>query len=364
MAIDSFRALAEMVEGGKSARSFIYDLATQSAAWGATTLLVGEYVREDLSTCPEFGIADGILRLGAEKQELTSIREVEVRKLRGMNYVSGRHFLEITQKGVFVYPRVRAPRYSDDLRSEKAERISTGVPGFDELFCGGIPRDSNTVLHGPSGSGKTVLSLQFLVEGARRGERGMYFTLEETPNQIRELGVSLGWDFAELERKGLLVINYTSPVELSTDRYLQTVREEVRMQKARRAVLDSLTSMKLGVPSERRFKELVYSISKHMRADGVTLFMVLESEQLLGAEELSGGGVSFIADNLARLRYVEVNGGLERAISILKSRGIKHETRLRLLKIGRGGVKAVESGLSRVGGVLTGKAASKPKSKS
>lgn len=364
VAIDSFRALIELIDRGQSTRSFIYDLATQNAAWGATTLLVGEYIGEDFSTCPEFGIADGILRLGAVKQELTSVRELEVLKLRGMDYVSGRHFLEITKRGVFVYPRVRAPRTEEEPRAEQHERISSGVKGFDELFGGGVPRASTTVLHGPSGCGKTVLALQFLVEGARKGEPGIYFTLEETPNQLRALGTGLGWDIPELERKKLLVINYVSPVELSTDRYLQTAREEVRARNAQRAVFDSLTSMKLGVPSERRFKELVYSMSKHMRADGVTLFMVLESEQLLGTVALSGGGISFISDNLAQLRYVEVGGGLERAISILKSRGIKHETHLRLLKIGQGGIQLSSAGSRNRRGVLSGKTAPKRRPKS
>jgi len=199
--------------------------------------------------------------------------------------------------------------------------------------------------------------------GARKGEKGILFTLEETPDQLRTIATSLGWDFSEMERKGLLVISYISPVELSTDRYLQTAREQVVTSKARRAVFDSLTSMQLGVPSERRFKELVYSLSKHMRAADVTLFMTMESPQLLGTEELSGHGISFIADNLVRLRYTEVEGRLERGISILKARGIKHQTQVRLLRIGHGGVTLTDAGLSGRRGVLTGRAPAKARSK-
>lgn len=146
-----------------------------------------------------------------------------------------------------------------------------------------------------------------------------------------------------------------SPVELSTDRYLQNAREQVRVAKSRRAVFDSLTSMQLGVPSERRFRELVYSLSKHMRAAGVTLVMTLESPQLLGTEELSGMGVSFVADNLMRLQYMEANGRLERGISILKARGIKHDTQVRMLKIGDGGVQLAHSSIKGRRGVLTGR---------
>jgi len=204
---------------GHISRSFVYNLVTQTAGWGVTTLLVGEYLPDEFSKYAEFAIADGILRLGAEKQELTSVRQVEVLKLRGMNYISGIHFLEISEKGVFVFPRVRAPKQEDVPRVEKPEIVSTGVDGLDELFGGGIQRIGSTVLQGASGSGKTILSLQFLLAGARKGEKGILFTLEETPDQLRTIATSLGWDLSEMERKGLLVISYISPVELSTDRY-------------------------------------------------------------------------------------------------------------------------------------------------
>src|SRR6185436_13332150 len=97
---------------------------------------------------------------------------------------------------------------------------------------------------------------------------------------------------------------------------------------------DSLTSMALGVSSERRFKELVYAITKHFRAAGVTLSMTMEIADLLGSAQLSGYGISFAADNLIQLKYVEVDGCLERGISVLKARGVRHATDVRRLTIG------------------------------
>ena len=122
---------------------------------------------------------------------------------------------------------------------------------------------------------------------------------------------------------------------------------------ARRAVLDSLTSMALGVPSERRFKELVYAITKHFRAAGVTINMNMEISDLLGAAQLSGHGVSFAADNVIQLKYVEVDGCLERGISVLKSRGTRHATDVRRLTIDAGRID-VEAAFTGLRGVLTG----------
>ena len=115
---------------------------------------------------------------------------------------------------------------------------------------------------------------------------------------------------------------------------------------ARRAVLDSLTSMALGVPSERRFKELVYAITKHFRAAGVTLNMNMEIADLLGSAQLSGHGVSFAADNVIQLKYVEVDGRLERGISVLKARGVRHATDVRRLDLGAGRIE-VDGGVRR-----------------
>jgi circadian clock protein KaiC len=355
VAIDSFRALTEAFHGSGAGRSFVYDLAVQMATWGATALLVGEYTRDEFRAFPEFAIADGIIRLGSETQELTSVREIEVMKMRGAGYASGRHFFDIGRRGVTFYPRVSTPTAASTLAHPAAgERSATGVAGLDDLLAGGLPRHSATLLEGGTGTGKTLLSMKFLIEGVARGERGVLFTLEEAPEQIRANARSVGWDLAPLEAAGQLAIKYASPVELSTDRFLYEARTEVESLGASRVVFDSLTTMALGVPSERRFKEMVYAIAKHMRNVPASLMMTVESPQLLGAAQLSGQGVSFIADNVIQLRYVEMEGRLERAISVLKARGIQHSSELRSLTVGNDGLKVVGGRFKDMRGVLTG----------
>ena len=354
--IDSFRAVGEVLrlDEGKG-RSFVYELAIQLSSWGATSLLVGEYTSEDLREEAIFGIADGIIRVGNERQELTTVREVEVLKLRGSDYVSGQHFFEITERGWTCYPRVRAPTQEDPALVP--ERLPTGVAGLDAMLGGGIPRLSATLLQGGTGTGKTLLSLAFLVEGARRGEPGIFFSLEESPAQLRAFAAACGWDLGPYERDGLLLLAYTSPVELSTDRYLQQARDRVLSQGARRVVFDSLSTMGLGVASERRFKELVYALTKHLRLGGATLVMTVESAQLLGASAASavvGTGVSFASDNILQLRYVEAAGQLERAISVLKARGVHHASGLRALSISDQGMTVSTLPFKDLRGVLTG----------
>jgi circadian clock protein KaiC len=344
------------------ARSFVYDLAVHMAGWGAATLLVGEYSEAEIASNSEFAIADGIIRLINRHHELTAVREVEVLKLRGADYVTGRHFFEIGSSGLAFFPRVRSPEAAGGEAISPGERASTGVAGLDAMLGGGLPRASATVVQGGTGTGKTLLALHFLVDGARRGEPGIHFTMEETPDQLRGIAQGFGWDLRPLEERKLLTLAYVSPVELSTDTFLNRARRQIQQLGARRAVLDSLTSMALGVTSERRFKELVYATTKHFRALGVTLNMNMEIAELLGSAQISGYGVSFAADNVIQLKYVEVEGALDRGIFVLKARGVRHATEVRAMSLGADGI-TVGSRFQGARGVLTGLPVASPRKK-
>lgn len=340
--VDSYRALLELLEAGTSPRTFTYDLACQTAAWGATTVFVGEYSRGEVALRAEFAIADGIILLGSEREELTSVRGLEVLKMRGLRYSSGRHFFDIGVAGLSVYPRVSAPFATDrQVGIGLADRAATGIAGLDDAVGGGWPRRSTTVVQGDTGTGKTLLALRFLLEGAAAGEPGVLFSLEETPGQLRTVAASVGWDLAKAEAEGLLTLVYTSPVELSTDRFLREACDAITHGGARRAVFDSLTSMGLGVPSARRFNELVYAIAKQLGDQGVTLVMTVEARELVGAGAACSDGVSFIADNLVRLTYVPGERGRARAITVIKARGVDHASDSRALVIGHDGLRVL-----------------------
>ena len=352
--IDSFKAMRDILGDAPSIRTFVYDLAVHMAGWGAAALFVGEYTAEEIANYPEFAIADGILRFGSQREELTALRVVDILKLRGADCITGRHFFEIGRNGLTFFPRVRSPDADDHAPVVSfTERAATGIAGLDEMLGGGLPRSSSTVIQGATGTGKTLLGLQFLLEGALRGEHGIHFTLEETADQLRGIAQGFGWNLREMEQRRLLSLYYVSPVELSTDAFLNRARQLVELVGARRAVLDSLTSMELGVPSQRRFKELVYAMTKHFRALGVTFTLNMEITELLGSAQLSGHGVSFAADNLIQLKYVEQDGRLDRGISVLKARGVRHTTEVRRMSVEDRGIE-VGAPFKGLRGVLTG----------
>lgn len=354
--VDSFKAIHDLIKAGER-RTFVYDLAVSMTGWGATTMLVGEYTEQEHLDLPEFAIADGIIQLRAARSGLTMTRELIVRKLRGSTFIAGTHFFDITPEGIDFVPRVRAPEIPEHVPEPNAsgqlKRMPTGVDGLDDILRGGWPAASTTVAVGGTGTGKTLIGLQFLMEGARRGEPGVLLALEEDPNQVRTTARGFGWDLKALEEAGLLAIRYIPPIEISTDRFLQDALSVVDSIGAQRLVLDSLTSLSLGAISDKRFMELVYVLTKHLRSRGITSMMNLEVTELLGTGKISGHGLSFAADNILYARYIESKGRLERAITVIKSRGIEHATELHDLKITGDGIE-VGRALQNLQGVLTG----------
>ena len=83
------------------------------------------------------------------------------------------------------------------------EKTETGVPGFDQIANGGVPKNRTTLVSGTAGSAKTIFAVQFLVEGiVKQSETGVFVTFEESPNDIRKNMMSLGWDIAKMEEEG------------------------------------------------------------------------------------------------------------------------------------------------------------------
>jgi circadian clock protein KaiC len=352
--LDSFKAIHDLVTDAPNSRRLVYDLAVELASWGATTFLVGEYTLAQMAVMPESAIADSIILLRNESEELSSIRTLEILKMRGSDYVAGRHSFEISSAGVRLYPRISTPAVAPAGGSSfTGRRASFGVGGLDEMIEGGLPAASATVIEGGTGTGKTLLALHFVAEGAARGDIGLYLTVEEAPDQLRHAARTFGLPFGEFEQRGLIHLRYLPPLELWPDRFLHEALAQIEQLPARRLVLDSLSGLAVGLGTERRLKQLLYALIGHCRERGVTVVMTLEVPELLGGGRLTGHGVSSIADNVILLRYLEIEGRLDRAISVLKARTTAHSRELRTFAITHQGA-AVGGPLTRLRGVLTG----------
>ncbi len=184
------------------------------------------------ASLPEESIADTVIRLRMEENDRAVSRSLEIVKSRGQYYQMGRHTIQIIDgQGLHVYRRVQAPRGRKRDRAaayDPTTRVSTGIPGLDELTNGGYFLGSTTVVAGISGVGKSVMGLQYLAEGARRGERCLMLSLDEQVEQIIRNAASIGIDLRAEMNRGLIRVEYEPPQEIEVDVHFHHIERLVQ----------------------------------------------------------------------------------------------------------------------------------------
>ena len=120
------------------------------------------------------------------------------------------------------------------------EKLKTGIPGFDAVLKGGLRKGTSFLVAGQPGAGKTILAIQFIVEGAKLGEPGLYITSEETVDDVRQYATNLGLNIEEYEKKGLVTI-VQQPILAKKIVSIATPLDLIKKKKVKRVVLDSIT---------------------------------------------------------------------------------------------------------------------------
>lgn len=355
--VDSFRTVAQAAEGardgGLNLQSFVQQLAIRLTGWQATTFLIGEYQPTEAEHDPVFTVADGLLWLHQSLDRNSMVRKVQVKKMRGQAPVPGLHTFRITSAGIDVFPRVivGAP---DRTRRDSRKRLFLDIAVLDEMLGGGIPEGYSVLVAGPSGSGKSVLATQFLMAGVRHDEPGVLAVFEKRPNEYSQTPPG-GRAFGKMVRDGQVGVIHSRPLDLSIDETLYEIVEHVRRLNARRVVVDSLSGFELALaPTFREdFRESLYRMVAVLTGMGVTVLMTAELEDSYTDLRFSPHGTAFLTDVIIMQRYIELQGCLQRVMSVVKVRGSAHSKEIRTYEITRSGV-AVGQPLSQYDGLLTG----------
>jgi KaiC/GvpD/RAD55 family RecA-like ATPase len=244
------------------------------------------------------------------------------------------------------------------------EKVKTGVPGLDDMLDGGLIPARTYVVSGASGTGKTTLALQFLMEGANRGERVMYVALDEPPNEIKENAKSYGWDISRVQVFDATpdILNYDktpvrdvsterkvdyfadvsstirktserSPVDMSISTLQEVLKHELSTRRYARVVVDSLTSLKYFYIRTSEENTSLISFLRVLSDLGVTCLVTVQLPEIEKSEV-----EAHMARGEIRLHKWIDGRGLMRGITVEKFRGSGHDPRLRPLKITDEGV--------------------------
>ncbi|MFY9588224.1 MAG: ATPase domain-containing protein [Actinomycetota bacterium] len=346
--IDSSKALHE--GEGAGFRRAVYELASRVAHTDAVLILVGEYDEDDMRTAAEFAVADAIILLSNATSGMVDRRWLRVAKLRGSDYLGGRHSFRIGPSGMELYPRVESTL--PEPVSVTDRRLKSGVPGLDEMMTGGFPSGSATIIAGPSGAGKTVMCLQFIAEGLKAGESCVFASYQESRPQILAKAAHFGWDLEKNVNDGSLVIVDVQPVELGLDAIAAQIRQAVSSTGALRVVIDSISELERA-DDNGRFADYLWALVHAIRRDGATCLLTSETSAFFGPAFELAHGLSYIADNILLLRYTELESEIRRALVVVKMRDSDHIKSLVEFEITNAGA-VVKGKFAGVSGVLSG----------
>src|SRR5687768_407132 len=221
---------------------------------------------------------------------------------------------------------------------------STGIAGLDNVLAGGLPVNRIYLFEGDPGVGKTTVGLQFLLEGARRGERCLYITLSETASEISAVAQSHGWDLAGIELVELSALDQSSlldeentlfaPSDIDLHETTRKLLMHVERIKPVRVVFDSLSELRLLAQNALRYRRQILGLKQYF-ADKQSTVVLLDDRTSepndLQLQSLAHGVVCFE-------QIVPLYGEDRRRMRVRKLRGVKFRGGYHDFTINRGGV--------------------------
>jgi circadian clock protein KaiC len=334
--IDSFRVFDDLAESREELRKFSYEIAVNLMAWETTTLLTGEYEEGEYATSPLFSIVDGLFILSQRESSGEHQRFCRLVKMRGTHHSRDEHSFLISSNGLEVFaPGVTIQR--QPAAGGAQARCKTHIARLDEILGPGIPWGSSVLVSGVAGTGKTVLSLEFIYQGAKAGEKGILFSFEETEERLRATARELGWEFDQEIERGMIEIVFIPQPEIMVEAHIHMMSERIEAMKARRVVIDSVSVFLHKVKEPQLSREKVFHLCSIVQnAQAVGFFA---TDIPYGSSQVSRFGVEeTVVDGVMILSATEEGLDRQRYIEVYKLRNTAHLKGRHNMVIGRDGV--------------------------
>ena len=292
-------------------------------------------------------ISDCVISLDNRVEDQITTRRLRVLKYRGSAHGTNEYPFLIDQAGISVLPITSA-----GLDHSISERIvPSGIDGIDEMlgkggyFCG-----SSVLISGTSGTGKTIFGAAFVDAACKRGERAIYFSFEESKEQIIRNMCSVGIDLQTHVDAGLLCFESARPTLFGLEMHLTLMNRIIESTDPSVVVVDPISALR-GPASE--VHAMLLRMVDLLKVKGITAVFT----NLTGSEatDATDHGLSSLMDTWIGLHHLEGNGERNGVLYVLKARGMSHSNQIREFEITNNGVRLVEAYVGPAG-VLTGTA--------
>jgi circadian clock protein KaiC len=318
---------------------------------GVTAVITGERGAGQLTRQGlEEYVSDCVIVLDHRVSNLVSTRRLRVVKYRGSTHGTNEYPFVIDADGIAVLPITSLALQ----HTASTERVATGIPRLDAMLGGaGFYRGSSVLVSGTAGTGKTSLAGHFAAAACGRGERVLYFAFEESPSQIQRNMSSVGIDLGPWVAQGLLQFHATRPTFTGLEMHLTTMHKAILQFQAQIVIVDPLNSFVSGV-NEYEVKSMLMRLVDFLKMSQITGFF---TSLTAGGTPLdrTDAAISSLIDTWLVLLAIETGGERNRALSVLKSRGMAHSNQTREFRLTGQGVELCDVYVGP-GGVLTGSA--------
>ena len=293
-------------------------------------------------------VSDCVILLDHRVTDQVSTRRLRIVKYRGTAHGTNEYPFLIDEDGFSVLP-VTSLGLQHQAREE---RISSGIPRLDTMLGGkGFYRGTTILVSGTAGTGKTSLAASFVDAACRRGERCLYFSFEESPGQLIRNMRSIGLNLEQWSKKKLLQFHSSRATFYGLEMHLAIIHKIVREFQPKVVVLDPVGSL-IDAGNKRDAHIMMIRLIDFLKQKQATAFLTSLTS---GGEALERTDVeiSSIVDSWLFMRDIEVNGERNRALYVLKSRGMAHSNQLREFLLTPKGIDLLDVYVGR-DGVLTG----------
>jgi circadian clock protein KaiC len=328
VAFDGLDALFGLLAQPSAVRREIFRLRSWIEARGVTAIVTGKSNAGGEGVGPDLELlqfaCDCIVSLRHELVGRTAVRTIRVVKYRGSRHAGGEFPFAISDDGIAL-TSITTPELEHGVFTEK---VSSGIDRLDTMLGGGYFRGSSILVSGAPGTAKTTLAAAFADAACRRGERTLYVSFDEAAAQIVRNLRSIGIDLQPHVDAGTLVLNGRARRAQSPDAHVVEIAALMQRARVRNLVVDPISAFAHLGTADAAFDALLQLTSLAKR-DGVTFVATTLLLSTSGGIESTPISASTIADTWMQLSYLSQGGERNRALTIVKSRGMQHSNQVR-----------------------------------